>query len=178
MKKIKFVVLFTFVLWLVVLCIPSWAATKYLGESTWIITITMRENGIVTENMSGTVKMAVTQMGGNYVTVQGYLELPDDGPVILSGGGALINDTVHLTVIASQKHTDNNRDTEVMNIQLNKTTLNGTFYSVGNDFDVSTAGNSPEFDTRFSSGTLTLSGSPIIFAANTIVPLTTLLLEE
>jgi hypothetical protein len=138
----------------------------------------MREDGSVTENISGTVKMAVTQMGGNYVTVQGYLELPDDGPVILSGGGALISDTVYLTVTATQKHTDKNRDTEVMNIQLNKTTLNGTFYSVGSDFDVSTAGASPKFDTRFTSGTLTLSGSPKIFPANTIIPLTTLLLED
>lgn len=175
MKKASIFVC-TMVLLLVFLCVPGWGAPRYLGESTWTITITMDEDGQVSGSNTGTVKMAITQMGGSYYTVQGYLEMPDDGPFILSGGGVLIGDTFYFTVTGSQKHTDSDwRDTDIMQIQMNKDTLNGTFYSVGHDFDESSAGASPDFDTRFTSGTLTLAGSPIVFATNLTAPMTLLL---
>ena len=176
MKIEKYVVSSAVFMLLILLGIPGWGAPKYLGESTWTVTITIREDGNVSENISGSVKMAITQTGGNYYTVQGYIELPDDGPYIMAGGGALIGETIYLNLTTTQKHTDGNwRDTGMMQVQLNKTTLNGTFYEIGYDFDVGSAGDSPHFADRFTGGTLTLSGSPIIFTSNLTAPMMLLL---
>jgi len=100
--------------------------------------------------------------------VQGYLIPTDgDGPFILAGGGVLIGETLYLNLSGTQKHTDQpNRDTGIMQVQLSKTTLNGTFYSIGRDFNLNDAGPTPYFDSRFQAGTLTLTGSIINLSSN------------
>jgi len=179
MKKRTVVFFFLAVLLLALLGTPSWGAPQYLGQSTWTLTITMNEKGTYSEPPTGTITMAITRMGGTYYTVQGYIiPTDDDGPFILAGGGVLIGETFYLNLSGTQKHTDKpNRDTEIMQVQLNKTTLNGTFYSVGRDFNLNDAGPSPVWDSRFQAGTLTLTGSIINLSSNLTGPMTLLLNE-
>ena len=176
MKKETFAFVLRAALWLVLLGSPSWGAPQYLGESTWQISITLREGGSVSESF--TMAGAITRMGGSYYTMQGYVNIPNDGPFILAGGGVLIGETLYLTLTGTQQHTDNDwRDTEVIHVQLNKTTLNGTIYNVGNDFNVSSAGLSPIFDNRFAAGTLTLTGTRIVLSPSLLAPMSLLLME-
>ena len=126
MKKGKIVFFCIATLCLVFMCMPSWGAPQYLGESTWTLTITMDEHGVVSEDFSGTVKMAITRMGGTYYTVQGYVDIPDDGPFIMTGGGILMGETIYLSLSGSQQHTDNNwRDTGILHVGSYKSSFNG-----------------------------------------------------
>lgn len=178
MKKGMFALLVMTALWLVPLAAPCWSGPQYLGQSTWTISITLRENGTVEPAESASMTGAITRMGGTYYSFQGYVILPDDGPFILAGGGVLIGDIIYLNLTGTQKHTDNNwRDTEVLHAQLDKTTLNGTFYSLGHDFDESTAGIAKDFDSRFQAGTLTRTGSPIVLTQSLTAPMSLLLME-
>jgi hypothetical protein len=153
------------VLWLMLLGTPSWGGVQYLGESTWRFSITMDDDGPVSSSMP--MAAAITHMGGTYFTMQGYLILPDgDGPFIMAGGGVLIGETLYLSMAGSQHHTDGsgNRDTTVIHIELNKTTLNGTFYGVGNDFNISP--DNYGYGDHFAAGTFTRTGDLINLDAN------------
>jgi hypothetical protein len=175
-KKGTIVLLVLAAVWLVILGAPSQGAAQYLGQSTWTVSVTQNEHGTVSE--SATMTGAVPHVGGAYYTMQGYANVHGDGPFILSGGGVLIGETLYLNLATAQLHTDNDwRDTGVMHVQLDKTTLNGTFYEVGHDFKLSSAGPSPSFDTRFTAVTLTLTGARIVLSSNLAGP-TSLLLDD
>ena len=177
MKKETVALVIISVVWLLLLGAPSRAAAQYLGQSTWNISVTQRESGAVSESISMTG--AITRTGGTYYTMQGHVSLPDDGPFILAGGGVLIGETLYLSLATAQHHTENSwRDTGVMHVQLNKTTLNGTFYEVGHDFQTSSIGPSPVFDRRFTAGTVTLTGIPIVLSSNLSGPISLLLTED
>jgi hypothetical protein len=176
MKKGVFALIVMAVLYLVLLGAPCWGGPQYLGQSTWTFSITLRESGPVSESASMTG--AITRMGGTYYSFQGYVSLPDDGPIILAGGGVLVGDILYLNLTCTQKHTENDwRDTEIIHLELDKSTLNGTFYSVGQDFDESTAGTTQDFDSRFQAGTLTRTGSPIVLTQSLMGPTSLLLME-
>jgi hypothetical protein len=144
---------------LLILGVPGQgAAQQYLGETTWTVSITQNKHGTVSPPETFTFTGAVTRMGGTYYTVQGYATVPSDNPDIVSGGGVLIGNTVYLTLTHSLLHTDTNRDSAVLHLELDKATLNGTVYDVGHDFDTATEGPSPVFSDHFSAGTLTRTG--------------------
>jgi len=156
----KIIIVMLTVLWLMLLGTTSWGAVQYLGESTWQLSITMDDDGPA--SMSITMTGTITHMGGAYFTMQASLIPTDgDGPCVLAGGGVLIGETLYLSLAGSQHHTDGsgNRDTDVIHVELDKTTLNGTFYGVGNDFNIS-----PDhygYGDHFSAGTLTRTGDLI-----------------
>jgi hypothetical protein len=160
MKKATVTLFILAAVCMVLLSAPSRGLAQYLGESTWTSSVTYNKHGTASGSFSMTG--AITRMGGTYYTMQGYTILPNDGPLILAGGGVLIGETLYLNLTVAQQHTDNSwRDTGVLHLQLNKTTLNGTFYDVGHDFDTDSIGPSPVFDSRFETGTVTLTGPPI-----------------
>jgi len=177
MKKGTVALVISSAVWLVLLVAPSWAAPQYLGQSTWTISLTQNEDGPASG--SATVTAAITRMGGTYYTMQGCIILPDDGPVILAGGGVLIGETLYLNLIATQSHTGSTwRDTGVWQVQLNKTTINGTFYEVGHDFLTSSSGPSRNFGNHFNMGTITLTGTPIVLSSALAGPTSLLLMDE
>jgi hypothetical protein len=114
-------------------------------------------------------------MGGAYYTMQGYMIVPNDGLFIFAGGGVLIGETLYLTMAGSQQHSgSSNRDTDVIHIELNKSTLNGTFYGVGNDFNIG----SMSYGDHFAAGTMSLTGTLINLNQVSIVGAKLLLLSE
>ena len=174
-KKLIFGLLLSVFLAFVV--VSTSAAAQYLGETSWTFALTMDDEGDTSE--SATMNGSITHMGGAYYTMQAYIPLADDGDVIFAGGGVLIGDTLYLSMSGTQKHSDGsgNRDTDVIHMEINKDTLNGTFHAVGNDFNV----NSLEYGEHFSAGTVTLTGSFIDIDAHATAALpatNTLLLED
>ncbi len=93
---------------------------------------------------------------------------PDnDGPFVLSGSGFMMGTTPVFTLSESREHTSSSwRDSGVVHISLDKTTLNGTIYDIGHDYDK----NAKVFDERYTAGTLQHTGG--------VIPLTSTLLEQ
>jgi hypothetical protein len=134
---------------------------SYLGKTTWTITITdsTKQSDI---GMSITVTGGISKVGDEFYLFQGYLIPPDDGPFVMTGSGFMTGNTLELTLRESQYHTSNTwRDGGVMHVSIDKTTLNGTVYDVGHDFNTDPADR--RFDARYSAGTLTRSGPAISF---------------
>jgi hypothetical protein len=178
MKRVTVAVVIMAAAWLLVLGVPGQGAAQYLGETTWTATITQNEHGAVTPPKTFTLTGSLTRMGGVYYTMQGYVNVPDDGPFILSGGGALIGNTLYLTLSTSQRHTTETwRDSSVWHVELAKATLNGTFYEVYHGFDTASMGPTPSFDNGFSAGTVTRTG-PVINLTPTGAGAQTLLLLD
>jgi hypothetical protein len=83
--------------------------------------------------------------------------MPGDGPFVLAGGGNLLNNKLYMTLTTSQLHSDNNRDTGVMHVEINPADLSGSFYEIGHDYDRGTT----FFSERFTAGTIIRTGAPI-----------------
>jgi hypothetical protein len=94
-----------------------------------------------------------------------------DGNQGISGGGAIIGDELVLTLHVSSAP-GNSRNGNIINVRLNRTTLNGTFFSVGTAFD--TVGST--FISTYTAGTMTVVGSPVPLTASS-APADLLLLD-
>jgi hypothetical protein len=130
---------------------------NYLGKTTWTATIT-DDNKPEKIGFSFTVTGGISKVGDEFYLFQGYVTAGTDGPFVMSGSGFMMGTTLVFTLSESQQHTSITwRDSGVMHVSIDKTTLNGTFYDIGHDFDPSTR----EFDQRYTAGDLALSGPPI-----------------
>ena len=178
MKK-KAVVCVFLVSWgLLILGAPAGVAAQYLGETTWTITVTHDEHGPLDTPWVGTMKGCITRQGGAYYTVQTFVDPSPDGNPIGSGGGILVGDVLYLTLAHAQKHLSTDRETGVTQTELDKATLNGTYYQIVRSFDTATAGETPIFRDHFWSGTLTRTGPSINLTPGASVGSTSLLLLE
>ncbi len=144
---------------------------NYLGKTSWTATITddTKPSKI---GAFFTITGGISKVGDEFYLFQGYVTIGTDGPFVISGSGFMMDTDLVFTLSESQKHTDDNWcDSGVMHVRVDKSTLNGTFYDIGHDFDTSTR----QFGERFTAGTLTRSGPPI--PVNTSLAPLQLLLE-
>lgn len=146
------------------------AAYQFLGEFTWNVHETMSEDGPVDQNY--TMTLGLSKVSSTYFQVQGKVLLPpaDTLFVIVSGGGVLVGDDLHLTLhytsVPGVEYSSG-----LIHAQVNKTTFAGTFYRIGENFRLPSS-----FGSNFSSGDLTIVGKiPQLNA--TIAPLYPLLTE-
>lgn len=138
---------------LTLLTLADKAAAQYLGEIIWTATITHHETGPVIPPETTTVTVGLTRTGGNYYSFRGHVA--GSYPTILNGGGVLLGDTLCLTgSSAQQEEFDHRNSGGVVYIELNRTTLNGTFFEVRTSFN--TVGAS--FGNHYTAGTLTRTG--------------------
>jgi hypothetical protein len=178
MKKKTVVCVFLVSLALSILGTPAVVAAQYLGETTWTITITHDEHGVLDTPVNVTMKGSITHLGGAYYTVQTFVDPAPDGHPIGSGGGILVGDLLYLTLAHSQKHLSTDREAGTTHVELDKSMLNGTFYQVVRSFNTATAGPSPVFTDHYWAGTVTRTGSPINLTPWALVGPTSLLLLE
>jgi hypothetical protein len=136
------------------------ASPQYLGETTWTVTRTQGASGPKNPPEISTFKGGITRVGGAYYTVEGYIEQSPDG-TRFSGGGVLIGNLLYLTLSASRQPVSTDREIGVVHLELDKDTLNGTFYQVSRSFDTATAGANPIFSDHYAAGTVTRTGQPI-----------------
>ena len=179
MTKKTFVSVFLFSLGLLILVAPPLVAAQYIGETTWTMTKNQDQNGSVIPPKALTFTGAITRMGGVYYTMQGYGGNGSaEGNPIFTGGGVLIGNLLYLTLSYSQLQSSTVRETGVIHLELDKTTLNGTFSDVAHNFDISTEGPNPVFSNFFAAGTLTRTGPVINLTPGASVGSTSLLLLE
>ncbi len=129
------------------------AAQSYLGTYCWNMTITFTT---VTGAQHGPFVMQadVAHVGGNTYSMHGRLTPSGDAPAIYSGSGPIIGNTLYLSMAGSQSHTSEAwRDTSVAHLELDLSTLNGTIYDVGTDYNPATGVFS---NHRYTAATLTL----------------------
>ncbi len=135
--------------------ISSVEASDYLGDVCWSFHKTEDDHGSTDETYL--TRIGVTHMGGSYCILQGIIEVPDDNRFILDGTAVIIGNEVFITMNGSQDHSpDPWRDTDIIQMRLNLSTLNGTFWGNRLDFNTSTR----EFDHGYAAGTATLTTCP------------------
>ncbi len=145
------------------------AAFQYLGEYTWNVHETMTEDGPVDQNY--TMTFGLSKVSSTYFLVQGKVLIPPATLfVIISGGGMIVGDDLHLTLhytsVPSVEYSPGQ-----IHAQVNKSTFAGTFYRVGGNFRPPSS-----FGNNFSSGDLTIVGKiPVL--TSTLAPLNLLLTE-
>ena len=150
------------------------SSVNYLGRTTWTGTITDDSDNPANIGDTFTLTGGISRVGDEFYLFQGYVTLPDDGPFIMSGSGALIGSTLYLTISESQKHTDSAwRDSGVMHVSLDKATMNGNFFDIALSFNSTTR----MFDQGFTAGTLSRTGATVPLST-TLAPQQLLLREE
>jgi hypothetical protein len=97
--------------------VSSLEASQYLGEVIW--------NGQDSDGGAFTMKAGLSRVGDSYYEIQG--QKIDSAVSIFSGGGVLVGSNLILTV--TQTPTDKQRF-GVLQITIDKTTCNGTFYKL------------------------------------------------
>lgn len=138
---------------LLLLTPPQPAAAQYLGEVTWTATITETETGPLTVPLTITIKAGITRVGGNYYSVQG--QSLTSNPYILSGGGVLLGDILYVSCATSQRSNSTSwQNSGILHAEVNRITLNGSFYEIGRDFDPTYR----LFKDHYAAGTLTRTG--------------------
>lgn len=145
----------------------------YLGQTTWTGTLTASTDSPESIGQTFTLTGGITKVGDIYYLFQGYRTVPQDNPHVFSGSGVLLNGQLVITCSASHRSTDGDRNTEVINLTLNQSDLNGSFFMVGHHYTV--PGN---FDQNYNAGTCTCTGKAINLTPGTPVGSTSLLLLE
>jgi len=131
-------------------------AQTFLGEFCWQITGTENESGPIPPE-TALARMGVTYLGGSYYLLQGIANSPD-GPVILNGTGIFYGSQVLMSLSLSQDHTpfDHWRDSSIIQMTLNASSLSGTWWDVGNSFNLTTR----TFLPMYGAGTATFITCP------------------
>lgn len=134
------------------------ATPNYLGDYCWTLTITDTTVSDLQVGATFILRFGVTYMGGSYYSLQGIATFANDGPYVVAGSGVLQGSTIHLAASGGQDHVPYTtwRDTSKLMMALDASTLNGTFYDIGSDFNTS----SRAFDTRYTAGNAILTSCP------------------
>ena len=148
-------------LWAIVLGVvvvggtPAWAGT-YLGEVCWWASVTADQNGPTTKGPF-LLRAGVTFMGGSYYLVQGSTQT-EDNPAFLHGMAVIVGQEVWISASITQDHAPSSpwRDSSVIQLRLNSSTLSGTFWGIATDFRTSDL----TFDHTYGAGTVTATGCP------------------
>lgn len=166
--KSNFFVLLISALLLIGLNFPAALAASsvnYLGKTTWTLVITDSDKPSDI-GQSVTIIGGISKTGDQFYLFQGYLDA-SNGPVVLSGGGVMINNKLIFTLSASQEHTDNAwRDNDSIHLSIDPSTFGGTMFGVGQSFNRDTR----LFNNHYIAGIVTLTGSPIPLSSNVIAP--------
>ena len=97
-KRIAFLMLLSVLCLSVLAASNSWA-DKYLGETTWTVTITDSSDN--QSNTTFTLTGGINKINSHYFLFQGYVIPPSDLPYILSGSGVLVGNNLVLTLTSS-----------------------------------------------------------------------------
>lgn len=148
----KIAVAFFFVCCLSAPGIPSsFSAITAEGNYCWNIKITEDKNGAITPE-TYVMKTHIVPLGNKTTAIiRGSVVVNDDYSPIITGVASISSTSINATLNATQRHKNNNwNDTSSLQMVINQSTLKGTFFEIGHDFDRS----SHTFDDRYSRGQL------------------------
>ncbi len=118
------------------------------------VTVTQNEMGNISPYKTFIAQIHFKAMDATTGTVSGYCPVSGDGPMILAGSYIVVGTVVYVNLTVTQKHTTTWRDAGVMQLQLNSTTLSGSFYQTRVDFNASGTLASRVFQNKFAAGTI------------------------
>lgn len=128
-------------------------AQSYMGKVCVVSTLTTRDQGPVTPEVRA-LEFDVTNLGGNSYSVAGALVIPGEEPAVATGHATVVGNDLYFNMILTMAHSDGWMDTGINRTRLNLSTMTGTFYEIGNDYNHL----SRTYDhTRYSAGTVQLS---------------------
>lgn len=134
---------------------PQNPIPNFQGELCWSIHITEDENGPL--DATSLMRVGVTYMGGAYYSLQGFITVPNNNPQIYNGTAVIVGNEVFANLIFSWDDSlDLNRENSIAQIRLAISTLNGTLWSIADQFHTVTR----EFDHYYNAGTVTLTTCP------------------
>jgi hypothetical protein len=159
MRIYRFSVIIALVLVISVIICGSLSSAKagdYLGEYCWSVSKTENEQGPDPEGPF-IMRAGVTYVGGGYYTLQGIIQTPEPDPFIFGGTATVVGSKIYITINGSQDHSTNNwRDSGVMKIQLDSSTLGGTWWTNYMTFNTVTH----VAEINYSAGTTTFTACP------------------
>jgi hypothetical protein len=129
----------------------SRAAINTEGNYCWNIKITEDQSGIIPPEIY-TMKLHIVPVGNKTTAIiRGSVIVTDDYSPVVTGIASISSSSINANLDISQRHKDNTwNDTSSLQIIINQSTLIGTFFQIGLDFDRTTK----KFDTRYSRGQL------------------------
>ncbi|EKD96995.1 MAG: hypothetical protein ACD_23C01143G0001 [uncultured bacterium] len=132
-------------------------AVEFIGNYCWTITITdSTVTGLVIPS-TAVLKSDIVNMGGTSYALTGTITDPGDNPYMLGGVAQSIGSKIYMHLTGSQSHLSGGwRDSSVIYAELDASTLSGTMYDMGNDFNVVTR----TFNLRYTAGTIAPSVCP------------------
>lgn len=132
-------------------------AQSFMGRYCWNLTITDTTVSGMAIPTTLVLNSDIVNMGGGSYTLIGHVTVTGDNPFTLSGFGHTIGNMLYLDMSGSQSHaTGGWRDSSAVHAAINMSTLTGTFYDVGNDFNAVTRQTD---STRYSAGTIALAAA-------------------
>lgn len=129
-------------------------AQTYIGTVCLLSTVQERETGPVAEEVF-IIKYDVTHLGGLAYSIAGAMN-NSNAPFVLSGHGTVIGNELYMNMTSTQGHGDGWQDTGINQTRLNLTTMTGTFYEIGHDFNPA----SKAWDNRYTRGTVAQVSCP------------------
>ena len=131
-------------------CAPGGAAAAgFNGALCYRVHFTQRDLGYVDETFYQ--KIQVTRPTTKTCFIQSLAQPADDYPAVYTGM-CIFGDQIYLNMVGTQRHLNEPwADTEIMQVTLDKTSLNGDFYQVSHDYNTATG----QLDDAYSVGTFT-----------------------
>ena len=148
-KNTKWVCLLLTLVAVLFLSVESVPAQIFKGNMCFDVRITEDEGGQV--NKAITAKMHAVALDQIQSTVSGVVQSPDDGPFVMTGMAVVQGKSIFINLTVTQAHPSEPwRDTGIMQIRLNSTTMKGSMWTIGHDFNTQ----NPIFDSTYASGTI------------------------
>ena len=126
-------------------------AGDFLGEFCW----NFQPSGTP---FSFPMKLGITQNSPTHYSAQGVITVPGENPMILSGGLVINGNNVLMNLTTTHDHHPQEgwRDSGIMQINLDLSSLSGSGWQIRTDYNTSTS----EFDQAYRGSTLTFTSCP------------------
>ncbi|RJR32877.1 MAG: hypothetical protein C4567_17675 [Deltaproteobacteria bacterium] len=148
-EKAVFLFLVMFALLAVNLSVAPPAAAQVVPDDLCLkVIITESEDGPLPAPVKFNMIVHLFTINAQHFTIWGKVSVPKDGASYVGGTGILEGNVLTMNLTTSQKHVSAWRDTGVMQVKFNISTMRGNWYEVGHDFDTANR----VFDERYSAG--------------------------
>ena len=121
-------------------------------SGTYCVTLNVTEDDDGPKNETVVFKMQFNPVKTGYGIVHSYFKPPDSGPIVMGGTYQSVGTSLFMNLMVTQKVSSSEREAEVVQVTINKSTLKGSFFSIGQEFDRSTR----RYNQNYSSGTVTV----------------------
>jgi|LGVF01.2.fsa_nt_gb hypothetical protein len=141
--KIKWSRFFLLALIMLFFYVKPVLAGNYLGEFCWRINDSIPENYII-------LKFAVSDVGGGHYSLNGTFidyenNVAQENPDVGHGNAELVDSMIVMTLVNSYYVPSEEYGSSVLNIQLNPSTLSGTYRTIDTAYQFSSSAFTQEF---------------------------------